>query len=117
MGRRGGDCCTFAALARANHYVTFPARILARGGDESVPLRWRLWRRPVQTRSALRVGVSSAALGARCWIPRHFPTLKVARTLADLDGSDAVRRIHVAEALSLKRHWAGADQAGFAKVS
>jgi magnesium chelatase family protein len=43
--------------------------------------------------------------------------LKVARTIADLDGSDAVRRIHVAEALSLKRQWAGAEQGGFAKVS
>jgi magnesium chelatase family protein len=28
-----------------------------------------------------------------------------------------VKRIHVAEALSLKRQWAGADQAAFAKVS
>jgi magnesium chelatase family protein len=43
--------------------------------------------------------------------------LKVARTIADLDGSDAVRRIHVAEALSLKRQWATPDQAGFARVS
>jgi magnesium chelatase family protein len=43
--------------------------------------------------------------------------LKVARTIADLDGSDGVRRIHVAEALSLKRQWAGAEQGGFAKVS
>jgi magnesium chelatase family protein len=29
--------------------------------------------------------------------------LRVARTLADLDGSDAVKRIHVAEALSYRR--------------
>jgi magnesium chelatase family protein len=29
--------------------------------------------------------------------------LRVARTLADLDGSDAVRRLHVAEALSYRR--------------
>ena len=28
--------------------------------------------------------------------------LKVARTIADLDGSDAVRRVHVAEALSYR---------------
>ena len=36
-------------------------------------------------------------------------TLKVARTIADVDGANAVRRINVAEALSLKRQWAGAD--------
>ncbi|HKX07683.1 MAG TPA: hypothetical protein VJN67_05790 [Stellaceae bacterium] len=29
--------------------------------------------------------------------------LRVARTLADLDGSPAVRRLHVAEALSYRR--------------
>jgi magnesium chelatase family protein len=29
--------------------------------------------------------------------------LRVARTLADLDGSDAVRRIHVAEAIAYRR--------------
>ncbi|HSO42181.1 MAG TPA: hypothetical protein VLR47_04980 [Rhodospirillales bacterium] len=29
--------------------------------------------------------------------------LKVARTLADLDGSDAVRRLHIAEALAYRR--------------
>ncbi len=33
----------------------------------------------------------------------YHRVLKVARTLADLDGSDAVRRLHVAEALSYRR--------------
>lgn len=47
----------------------------------------------------------------------YHRTLKVARTIADLDGSDAVRRIHVAEALSLKRQWATPAGASFAKVS
>lgn len=46
----------------------------------------------------------------------YHRTLKVARTIADLDRADAVRRIHVAEALSLKRQWAGAES-GFARVS
>jgi magnesium chelatase family protein len=61
----------------------------------------------------LSKAAESLALSARA----YHRTLKVARTIADLDGSDAVRRIHVAEALSLKRQWAGADQGNFAKVS
>ena len=47
----------------------------------------------------------------------YHRTLKVARSIADLDGAEIVRRIHIAEALSLKRQWAGAEQGGFAKVS
>ncbi len=64
--------------------------------------------------------VSGAALLAESlalWARAYHRTLKVARTIADLDGSEAVRRIHLAEALSLKRQWAGAEQSGFAKVS
>lgn len=37
----------------------------------------------------------------------YHRTLRVARTIADLDGANGVARIHVAEALSLKRIWAG----------
>ena len=33
----------------------------------------------------------------------YHRVLKVARTLADMEGSDAVRRLHVAEALSYRR--------------
>ena len=33
----------------------------------------------------------------------YHRVLRVARTLADLDGSDAVRRLHVAEAISYRR--------------
>lgn len=61
----------------------------------------------------LTKAAESLALSARA----YHRTLKVARTIADLDRSDAVRRIHIAEALSLKRQWAGAEPAGFAKVS
>jgi magnesium chelatase family protein len=38
-------------------------------------------------------------------------TMKVARTIADLDGATSVARIHVAEALSLRRQWASAGAA------
>ncbi len=61
----------------------------------------------------LSKAAETLALSARA----YHRTLKVARTIADLDGSDAVRRIHIAEALSLKRQWASADQGGFARVS
>jgi magnesium chelatase family protein len=33
----------------------------------------------------------------------YHRVLKVARTLADLDGAETVRRLHVAEALSYRR--------------
>jgi len=42
---------------------------------------------------------STFSLSARA----YHRVLKVARTIADLEGSDAVRRIHVAEALSYRR--------------
>ncbi|MBK8543049.1 MAG: YifB family Mg chelatase-like AAA ATPase [Caulobacteraceae bacterium] len=61
----------------------------------------------------LAKAAESLSLSARA----YHRTLKVARTIADLDGSDSVRRIHIAEALSLKRQWATPDQAGFARVS
>ena len=46
----------------------------------------------------LREAADSLALSAR----GYHRTLKVARTLADLDGQDAVTRLHVAEALSYR---------------
>ncbi|MGD9968488.1 MAG: YifB family Mg chelatase-like AAA ATPase [Hyphomonadaceae bacterium] len=61
----------------------------------------------------LAKAAETLALSARA----YHRTLKVARTIADLDGGDGVRRIHVAEALSLKRQWATPNQAGLAKVS
>jgi magnesium chelatase family protein len=41
----------------------------------------------------------TGGLSARGWTR----TLRLARTIADLDGSDAVRRVHVAEALVYRR--------------
>lgn len=61
----------------------------------------------------LAKAAESLSLSARA----YHRTLKVARTIADLDGSDAVRRIHIAEALSLKRQWATPNESSFAKVS
>lgn len=61
----------------------------------------------------LSKAAETLALSARA----YHRTLKVARSIADLDGADAVRRIHVAEALSLRRHWAGAGESAMARVS
>jgi magnesium chelatase family protein len=60
----------------------------------------------------LAKAAESLTLSARA----YHRTLKVARTIADLDGADGVARIHIAEALSLKRQWAGAD-GSLARVS
>jgi magnesium chelatase family protein len=60
----------------------------------------------------LSKAAESLALSARA----YHRTLKVARSIADLDGADGVRRIHIAEALSLRRQWAGAEQNGLARV-
>jgi len=50
--------------------------------------------RALLARAAERLGLS-----ARAW----HRTIRVARTLADLEGSDGIRRLHIAEALSYRR--------------
>lgn len=50
-------------------------------------------------RSLLARAAEAGGLTARGWTR----TLRLARTIADLDGSDAMRRIHVAEALIYRR--------------
>jgi magnesium chelatase family protein len=47
----------------------------------------------------LREAADSLGLSAR----GYHRTLRVARTLADLDGEEAVARVHIAEALSYRR--------------
>jgi magnesium chelatase family protein len=56
-------------------------------------------------RALLTKAAQGAALTARGWTR----TIRLARTIADLDGSDAVRRIHIAEALIYRRVAAHSD--------
>jgi magnesium chelatase family protein len=50
-------------------------------------------------RALLAKAAEAAALTARGWTR----TLRLARTIADLDGAERVRRVHVAEALIYRR--------------
>ncbi|MBV9509550.1 MAG: YifB family Mg chelatase-like AAA ATPase [Caulobacteraceae bacterium] len=58
-------------------------------------------------RALLARAAEAAGLTARGWTR----TLRLSRTIADLDGADAVRRAHVAEALMYRRVAAGVDGA------
>jgi magnesium chelatase family protein len=56
-------------------------------------------------RALLTRAAEAGGLTARGWTR----TLRVARTIADLDGAPGVRRLHIAEALSYRRTPPGAD--------
>ena len=56
--------------------------------------------RPDQPGAAL---LADAAVRLNLTARGYTRVLKVARTIADLDGVDAVRRVHIAEALSYRQ--------------
>jgi magnesium chelatase family protein len=58
-------------------------------------------------RSLLARAAEASGLTARGWTR----TLRLARTIADLEGADAVRRVHVAEALIYRRALPGHEGA------
>jgi magnesium chelatase family protein len=59
-------------------------------------------------RALISRAAETSGLTARGWTR----TLRLARTIADLEGADAVKRLHVAEALIYRR--TGMDGAGLA---
>lgn len=64
--------------------------------------------RPDEAGAALlSKAAQTLALSARA----YHRALKVARTIADLEGEDSVRRLHIAEALSFRRVWAQSVEA------
>lgn len=65
------------------------------------------------SRALMEKAAERGALTARGW----HRILRVARTIADLDGSDAVRRVHVAEALSHRRAHTGGGFAATGTVT
>ena len=87
--------------ARERQRARFAA-LGAKGVRTNAECSGRCWKRsPCRTRPALallRQASDTLQLSARGF----HRTLRVARTLADLDGSDAVARLHVAEALSYR---------------
>jgi magnesium chelatase family protein len=56
-------------------------------------------------RALLSRAAEASAISARGWTR----TLRLARTIADLEGAESVRRVHVAEALIYRRAAPGAD--------
>jgi magnesium chelatase family protein len=64
-----------------------------------------------QGQELLQRAADAMRLSARA----YHRTLKVARTIADLDGATSVRRIHIAEALSYRRVDPGQSQPGYAQ--
>jgi len=63
-------------------------------------------------RALLTRAAEIGGLSARGWTR----TLKLARTIADLDGAAAVKRLHVAEALIYRRVGPGAEAGGQSRV-
>ncbi len=57
-------------------------------------------------RALMAKAAEAGRLTARGW----HRILRVARTIADLDGHDGIKRVHIAEALSLRRLEAGSPQ-------
>ncbi|MBI1197249.1 MAG: YifB family Mg chelatase-like AAA ATPase [Phenylobacterium sp.] len=98
---------TAEAAARVAGARAVQAERAAEGGPGAAPLNAQAegdWLETIcaldePARALLSRAAEAGGLSARGWAR----TLRLARTIADLEGADAVRRIHVAEALVYRR--------------
>jgi magnesium chelatase family protein len=98
---------TAEAAARVAEARGLAGERAAHGGDGAAALNARAdgeWLETIAgldapARALLTRAAEAGGLTARGWVR----TLRLARTIADLEGADAVRRVHVAEALIYRR--------------
>jgi magnesium chelatase family protein len=98
---------TAQAAARVAEARGAQAERAVRGGEGAAALNARAegeWLETIAAldapaRALLTRAAEAGGLTARGWTR----TLRLARTIADLEGADAVRRVHVAEALIYRR--------------
>jgi magnesium chelatase family protein len=103
---------TAEASARVAQARGVAAARAAKGGEGAAALNARAdgdWLETIAgldgpARALLTRAAEAGGLTARGWTR----TLRLARTIADLEGADAVRRVHVAEALIYRRVAPGA---------
>jgi magnesium chelatase family protein len=104
---REGSAEVRARVAEARAVQRARYETLARPGERPVAVNARvegaLLDRVATPDAAGRTLLTEAADRMRLTARSYHRVLKVARTLADLDGADGVRRLHVAEALAYRR--------------
>ncbi|WP_316975952.1 YifB family Mg chelatase-like AAA ATPase [Shumkonia mesophila] len=110
-----GSAAVAARIAAAR--ACQKARYAGNGGDGPTPRTnaeadGRLLERVAAPDEAGRRLLSEAAERLKLTARGYHRVLRVARTLADLDGAEGVRRLHVAEALSYRRIVPGRALAG-----
>ncbi len=81
-----------------------------RGGETNARLEGEALEKAVALDDPGRALLSRAGEAGRLTARGWTRTLRLARTIADLEGSDAVRRVHVAEALIYRRVGPGAEE-------
>jgi len=107
---------TAEAAARVGRARALQAERAASGGEGASPLNAQAegdWLEvacalDAPARQLLTRAAEAGGLTARGWTR----TLRLARTIADLDGAEAVRRVHVAEALIYRRVAPGSAVSG-----